>query len=493
MRPVFVFLFILLFGTICSTQTLPPQPLKPVPSHRQLLWHEMEYYAFVHFGMNTFTDKEWGYGDESPEIFSPTEFDAEKIVSVFKNAGMSGMILTAKHHDGFCLWQTKYAEHSVKQSKWKNGTGDIVREFADACKKDGLKFGMYLSPWDRNNKDYGTPQYITTYRNQLRELLTNYGNIFEVWHDGANGGDGFYGGARETRTIDRRTYYDWDSTWSLVRQLQPNAVIFSDVGPDIRWVGNENGYAGETCWAMYSPVGEQGDTPAPGYTRYKEGITGHREGTSWLPAECDVSVRPGWFYHASDDSLVKSPEELFRLYFQSVGRNGSLLLNVPPDRRGQINANDVKSLNGLKQLLDATFENNFADGAILSASNVRGNDERFSASNMIDNNSQTYWATDDSLTSATIELTLREPTRFNCIMLQEFISLGQRVEEFAVYYWNENRWEKLTEGTTIGHKRLLTFPEVITGNIRLTILKAKGCPVLSNFGLFQTAVHLEKQ
>ncbi len=491
-KVVIILLFIIVLQNSYG-QVSPPLPIVPVPSERQIAWHEMEYYAFVHFGMNTFTDKEWGYGDESPEIFNPAEFDAEKIVSVFKEAGMKGMILTAKHHDGFCLWQTRYAEHSIKQSKWKNGTGDIVREFADACKKYHLKFGVYLSPWDRNNKEYGTPEYITTYRNQLRELLTNYGDIFEVWHDGANGGDGFYGGARESRTIDRKTYYDWKTTWSLVRELQPNAVIFSDVGPDIRWVGNEQGFAGETNWAMYSPIGEQGDEPAPGYTRYKEGITGHRDGTSWLPAECDVSIRSGWFYHAHEDTLVKSPEELFQLYLQSVGRNASLLLNVPPDRRGLIHENDSKSLIAFKQLRDSTFHDNLAIEAMVTASNVRGNEVQYSASNLIDENKETYWATDDSITTATVELTLNDTMSFNCLMLQEYIALGQRVESFIVEQWKDNEWVRITEGTTIGYKRLLVFSNITTEKVRLTIRQAKACPLISNIGLYKSPLNISEK
>jgi alpha-L-fucosidase len=405
-------------STATAQDVAPPAPCGPIPSERQLRWHELEYYGFLHFTMNTFTDKEWGYGDESPALFNPTDFDANEIARIAKEVGMKGLILTTKHHDGFCLWPSQYTEHSVKNSSWKNGKGDVVKEIADACRRHELKFGVYLSPWDRNHKDYGKPrpsfvpldedrgkpEYVTYYRNQLRELLTNYGEIFEVWHDGANGGDGYYGGARETRTIDRKTYYDWPTTWALVRQLQPNALIFSDVGPDIRWVGNENGYAGETCWAMYTPVGVNGDEPAPGYTRDKEGIEGHRDGKFWLPAECDVSIRPGWFYHAHQDSLVKSSERLFELYFQSVGRNGSLLLNVPPDRRGCFHESDVKALLGFKRLLDQTFLRDFAAGATVHASNVRGKDRRFAANNVVDNKKDTYWATDDSVTTASLVL-----------------------------------------------------------------------------------------
>ena len=227
----------------------PPAPFGPLPTERHLRWHEMEYYGFIHFTVNTFTDKEWGYGDESPEIFNPTDLDPRQWAEVARKAGMKALIITAKHHDGFCLWPSKYTEHSVKNSPWKDGKGDVLAELAAACKANGLRMGVYLSPWDRNHADYGKPQYIEYYRNQLRELLTDYGDICEVWFDGANGGDGFYGGARETRRIDRRTYYDWPNTWKIVRELQPMAVMFSDGGPDVRWVGNESGAGSETNWA----------------------------------------------------------------------------------------------------------------------------------------------------------------------------------------------------------------------------------------------------
>jgi len=478
-----IFSFALLFAS-CST-TPPPQSFGPIPSARQLAWHELEYYAFMHFNMNTFTDREWGYGDEAPALFNPTEFDADHIARTIKEVGMKALILTAKHHDGFCLWPSQYTEHSVKNSPWREGKGDVVKELAEACRQHGLEFGVYLSPWDRNHQDYGKPEYVTYYRNQLRELLTNYGGIFEVWHDGANGGDGYYGGARETRFIDKKTYYDWLQTWALVRELQPNAVIFSDVGPDIRWVGNENGYAGETCWATYSPVGEDGGEPAPGDTRYREGIEGHREGTQWLPAECDVSIRPGWFYHSAQDSLVKSAETLFDLYFKSVGRGASLLLNLPPDRRGRLHENDEKELRGLKRKLDETFAVNFARGATATASQVRGNASHYGAPKAIDENDGTYWTTDDNVTAASFIIELKKPQELNCIMLQEYIALGQRVEAFALEAWIDAEWQIVAVGTSIGHKRLLRFPSVTTNKVRLNIAQARACPALSNFALYK--------
>ena len=287
-----------------------PRPYGPVPSRRQLGWHAMEFYGFLHFTVNTFTDKEWGFGDEAPRVFNPTEFDADQIAGVARESGMAGLILTCKHHDGFCLWPSRFTEHSVKNSGWHNGRGDVVREVSEACARHRLKFGVYLSPWDRNHRDYARPEYVVYFRRQLRELLTGYGPVFEVWFDGANGGDGFYGGARETRQIDRSTYYQWDETWQTVRELQPDAVMFSDIGPDLRWVGNEAGHAGEPCWATFTPRGPDGQAPAPGQSRYQEAENGHRDGRFWLPAEVDVSIRPGWFFHAHENAKVRTPDNL---------------------------------------------------------------------------------------------------------------------------------------------------------------------------------------
>ncbi|HEY2017372.1 MAG TPA: alpha-L-fucosidase, partial [Bryobacteraceae bacterium] len=335
-------------------------PYGAIPTERQLHWHALETTAFLHFTVNTFTDKEWGYGDEDPNLFNPTAFDADPIVSALAAAGMRGVILTAKHHDGFCLWPTATTEHSVRASSWRAGKGDVVREISEAARRRNLKFGVYLSPWDRNTPRYGTPEYIPMYRAQLTELLTHYGPIFEVWHDGANGGDGFYGGAREKRTIDKRTYYDWPGTWDLVRRLQPDAVIFSDVGPDVRWVGNEKGIAGEPSWATYDPVGMDGGAASPGDVRDKESPVGHRHGSKWLPAECDVSIRPGWFWHEKENARVKTPAQLIDLYYKSVGRGANLLLNVPPNREGLLSPEDVASLKAFGEYRRATFGKNLA-------------------------------------------------------------------------------------------------------------------------------------
>jgi len=458
----------------------PPAPYGPLPSTRQLRWHEMEFYGFVHFTVNTFTDKEWGYGDEAPAVFNPTDFDAEQIVRTARDAGMRGLILTCKHHDGFCLWPSKYTEHSVKNSPWKNGRGDVVKEISDACRKYGLKFGVYLSPWDRNHKDYGRAEYLTYFRNQLRELLTGYGPVFEIFLDGANGGDGFYGGARETRRIDRESYYDWATTWQLVRSIQPDACLFSDAGPDVRWVGNERGVAGEPDWATLNR-----NDFVPGRGDQSRLNRGDRPGTDWVPAECDVSIRPGWFYHQAEDSRVRSARNLVDLYYSSVGRGASLLLNLAPDRRGQISAPDVESLREFRRLMDATFVKDLARGAKASASNTRGSgDPRFSAHNVIDGRGDTYWSTDDQSKTPELILDLGREVTFNVVRLREYLPLGQRVEAFAVDAWQNGQWQEFASGTSIGNCRLVRGKFVTTMKVRLRITQAPVCPAIAELGLF---------
>ena len=464
----------------------PPAPYGPLPSERQLGWHDMEFYGFLHFTVNTFTDKEWGYGDEETSVFQPTAFDANQIVASAKAGGMRGVILTAKHHDGFCLWPSKYTDHSVKTSPWLGGKGDVVRAIADACKKQGLRFGVYLSPWDRNHKDYAKPEYIQYYRSQLKELLSQYGDIFTVWFDGANGGDGFYGGAREMRKIDNRTFYDWPNTWSIVRELMPKAVMFSDAGPDYRWVGNESGFAGETCWATL-------DMTKPG--RYPGGSSdglngGERPGTAWMAPECDVSIRPGWFYHAKEDSKVKSPAQLLDIYYKSVGRGACLNLNLPPDRRGLIHENDRASLTEFRRILDATFAHNLASGAKLTPSNVRGGSKRFAAAanTLFDSKRTTYWATDDAVTTPELVLTLKNPVTFDVVDIREAIQLGQRVEAFAVDQWKDKggAWVECAKATSIGNRRLLRLDApVTTDRVRLRIVRSPVCPAISEFGLYK--------
>lgn len=462
---------------IARTGVAAPAPYGPTPSARQLRWHEMEFYGFIHFTINTFTDKEWGYGDESPSIFNPTDFDADQIARTAAAAGMKGLILTCKHHDGFCLWPSKYTDHSVKNSPWRKGRGDVVKEISTACRKYRLKFGIYLSPWDRNHKDYGRPEYLTYFRNQLRELLTLYGPVFEIFFDGANGGDGYYGGARETRRIDRDKYYDWPTTWNLVRRLQPDACLFSDAGPDVRWVGNERGIAGDPLWNTLNK-----DDFTPGRADEARLNRGDRPGTHWVPAECDVSIRPGWFYHSSEDSKVKSAPTLVDLYYASVGRGGSFLLNLAPDRRGQIPNRDVNSLREFRRILDATFREDFAQGARVSASSTRGNS--FSPRNVIDRRRNTYWTTDDQVTTPELIIDLGRQRTFNVIRLREYLPLGQRVEAFALDVWTNNEWQEYARGTSIGNCKLVRGKPVSTTKVRLRITRSPVCPAISELALF---------
>ena len=470
---------LLLFGISCN-QVAPPAAIGPLPSERQLAWQELGYYAFIHYNMNTFTDMEWGTGGERPAQFNPTEMDVRQWVSVMKNAGMKGVVITAKHHDGFCLWPTKTTEHSVKNSPWNNGSGDVLKDLSEACAEYGLKFGVYLSPWDRNAANYGTPEYVADFHEQLRELLTNYGDVFEVWFDGANGGSGYYGGANETRKIDSKTYYEWDKVTQIVRELQPNAVIFSDGGPDIRWVGTEEGFANETNWSIM-----RRDEIYPGWPRYVELRSGHEDGTHWLPAEVNTSIRPGWYYHPGEDHQVKSLTRLVDTYYESVGRNGNFLLNLPVDVRGLVHENDERQLMRLRKQIDADFSKELASSSEVSASNVRGNSATYGVQNTIDGNSDTYWTTDDDVTTAAVTVKFPQPTEINRVVLQEYIPLGQRVKQFSIAAKVGEEWVPIDTQTTIGYKRILRFNTVKATAFRLDIEKAKGSPLIANLELYR--------
>ncbi len=457
-----------------------PKAVEPTPAERQLVWHDMEMNAFIHFTMNTFTDKEWGYGDESPKLFNPTDFDADQWVSVLKETGFKGVILTCKHHDGFCLWPSAYTEHSVKNSPFMKGKGDVVKAVSDACWKYGLKFGVYLSPWDRNRADYGQPSYIEYYRNQLKELFTNYGQIFEMWFDGANGGDGYYGGAREKREIDRRTYYDWPTTLDLVHSMQPQVVFFSDAGPDIRWCGNERGVMGETNWNTISV-----DTLYAGKSGITELLnTGSEDGDKWVPGEVDTSIRPGWFYHTKEDSLVKTPEELFNIYLTSVGRGSTLLLNIPPDRRGKFHENDVAALRGFKAILDSVFANDLARKAEVKASEYRAKSEIYAPQCTVDGEKNSYWTTNDGTLTGSLIYDFGEEKTVSYVLLQEYIRRGQRVKAFTVEVRKDRSWQKVAEGTTIGYKRILKIDPVKTSKVKITITDSKACPLISTVSLY---------
>lgn len=466
-----------------------PKPYGPLPSKGQLNWQAMGMYCIIHFGPDTYTDKEWGYGDEDPQIFNPSHFDAMQIVGAAKAGGFKGIIVVAKHHDGFCLWPTKTTEHNISKSPYKNGKGDILREYREACDKLGMQMGVYCSPWDRNSALYGKPEYVTdVYRKQLEELYSNYGPLFIVWHDGANGGDGYYGGAKEVRKIDRSTYYGWDITWGIARRLQPNAVIFGDVGPDVRWVGNEEGHAGETSWATYTPhAPEPGKKPGNGFTKDSEGTEGQRDGEFWMPAECDVPFRPGWFYHKAQDGKAKSADSLLNLYYKSTGRGACLDLGLEPDQRGMLNDDDVQKLKEFGNMLKATFAVNLAKGATLKASNVRGrNFAKFGPAHLLDNDRYSYWATDDKVKTPELILDLHKPKSFNVIRLRENIKLGQRIDEVAVDAWQNGKWQQVASATSIGGNRLIRLDQSFkTSKVRLRVTKAPVCIALSDFGLFE--------
>lgn len=463
-----------------SGKVLPPEPILPVPEPKQVEWQQMETYAFIHFGLNTFNDREWGYGDTDPKTFNPTNLDCEQWAQTLVKAGMKGVILTAKHHDGFCLWPFEGTEYSIKNSPWKNGKGNVVKELSEACKKYGLKFAVYLSPWDRHQANYGTPEYLPYFYAQLHDLLTNYGPVFEVWFDGANGGDGWYGGAKDIRTIDRKNYYNYPRIYEMLDSIQPQAIIFSDGGPGCRWVGNEKGFAGATNWSFL----RKGEVH-PGYDKSYELQYGHPDGNQWVPAECDVSIRPGWFYHPEEDDRVKSPDQLVDLYYRSVGHNATLLLNFPVDRRGLIHPVDSANAVRFHEMIQQQLKTNLVAGMIPKVSNERGGD--FVASALTDDNFDTYWATEDGVTTADIEFSFDTPTRMNRMMLQEYIPLGQRVKAFVVEYLDKDTWlpVKLNEETTtIGYKRLLRFETVETKGIRIRITDARGPLCLSNVGVY---------
>lgn len=462
----------------CTPPIQPIEPVGPLANPNQLAWQKMEYYAFIHFNMNTFTDTEWGYGDENPKHFNPTDLDTRQWARIIKQAGMKGIVITAKHHDGFALWPSKFSEHTVANSPWKKGAGDVIRELSQACKEYDLKFGIYLSPWDRNHKDYGNPNYISYFRNQLTELLTNYGDVFEVWFDGANGGDGYYGGANEYRKVDKKTYYDWPNTIALVRQLQPKAVIFSDAGPDIRWVGNEKGYANETTWSSIYR-----DSLYPGMPDFQRFSAGQENGTHWVPTETDVSIRPSWYYHKQEDASVKTLAQLVDIYFNSVGLNSSLLLNIPVDKKGLIHENDHAQLMQLAHFIETTFSTNFLHNQIVSTSSaVNG----YPADNVVDGESTTYWTSERKDQKPELTVLLDTAVEANTLMIQEYIPLGQRIKSFSFQILHQGTWVPIRSGTTVGNKRLIRFQTMSVEGVRLTFEQYKKQVLIHSLGLFKS-------
>jgi alpha-L-fucosidase len=463
--------FFIYTGISCSQKEVLDIPANPVvPSPQQIAYQHMEVIGFIHFGVNTFTDREWGTGKENPDIFNPASLNAGQWVRVAKEAGIKQLIITAKHHDGFCLWPSKYTDHSVKNSPWKNGQGDVLRELSEACEKERIKLGFYLSPWDMHEPSYGTSRYNEYYLNQLRELLTGYGPVSEIWMDGAKG--------ENAKDME----YDFASFRSLIYRMQPGALIFSDAGPDIRWIGNENGIAGETNWSMISNDNIIIGKADPAYLN-----TGDPRGTHWVAGECDVSIRPGWFYHAGQDSLVKSPADLVDLYYKSVGRNGTLLLNIPPNAHGLWSEKDVNALMEFRSILNETFQKNLAQGKPVTASNFRLKNDRFSPMNITDTLSDTYWAADDKITQSWLVVDLEKPVEFDRILIQEPVRLGQRISGFKVEIYREKEWETISTGTTIGYKRLLRINPVVADKIRLIILSGNNVPAINNFGIYMSS------
>ena len=456
-------------------QVGPPKAWGATPSRRQLAWHGHEQYAFLHFSINTFTDKEWGFGDESPKLFDPSDFDPDQIVAAARAGGMRGIVLTAKHHDGFCLWPTMLTEHCIRNAPYKGGKGDIVGEIAAAARKAGLRFGVYLSPWDRNHAEYGRAAYIEYFRKQIVELCTRYGELFEFWFDGANGGDGYYGGARETRRIDAPKYYDWPSIVALVHQHQPMACTFDPLGADIRWVGNEDGVAGDPCWPTM---------PDHPYVQ-TEGNSGVRGGKLWWPAETNTSIRPGWFYHSDEDSKVRSPENLVAYYDTSVARGTNMHLNLPPDRRGRIPDQDATILKSFGDAIRGSFATDLAQGAVATASHTRGTD--FAPARVLDGNRATYWSAPDGVTTPSLVLDLPPGRAFDLIRIREYLPLGVRVTRFAVDAEVGGTWRELAVHDCISAQRIIRLKAPITARrVRLRILDAPVCPAISEFALFRS-------
>ena len=420
-----------------------PKSYGATPSADQLNWHKLEYYAFIHFGPNAFTDKEWGDGTEKEEIFNPKQLDCRQWARICKAAGMKGIIITAKHHDGFALYPSKYSKHTVRESKWKAGKGDILKELSAACKEYGLKMGIYISPWDRNHPAYGTPEYNQVYVNMLKEVTTLYGNLFEVWFDGANG-EGPNG---------KKQVYDFPLFNKTVRTYQPHALIFSDAGPDIRWVGNEKGFAGETNWNTIN-----GNELFPAYDKPAHLNVGDEHGTHWIPAECDVSIRPGWFYHKNEDTKVKTDKDLMNIWNKSVGRGSNLLLNLPVDSRGLIHENDEKALMDFKKLRGEYFKNN-----LLTVGTFTKN-----------------------FSKDTYDITLTKPQTFNCLVIKEDIRYGQRVKKFFIQVKENGTWKNVTSASTIGNKKIVYFQKTTAKELRIAFDEAFAKPNISKVELYST-------
>ena len=444
----------------------PPAPHGATPTKQQVDWLRLEWYGFVHFGINTFTNREWGMGDEDPKLFNPSDFDASSIVGTFKEAGMTGMIYTAKHHDGFCLWPTKTTEHNITKSPWKKGKGDVAREFAEACAMHGLKFGTYLSPWDRNNAEYGRPGYLDVYYGQIKELLTQYGPIFEIWFDGANGGSGYYGGARERRNIGKaEVYYNFPEVVRMIRAIQPDCIIWgAENNGDVMWGGSEKGFVRYPCWNV---------------------INKDKPNEKWISLEADTPINRGWFWQPNSADRVKSPEKLMNIYLESVGRGANLILNLAPDRTGHLDPADVRSLLLFGEMRRRLLAKDFALKAKVKASEVRGNDAEFSGSRVTDGDIESYWCPEDGTLTGELEITLPKPVTFDVVRLREQIRLGQRVTGFRIDVLVNKEWQTVdNEGQTIGNQVLRKLEKpVTTSKVRIAITGSRACPCISEVSL----------
>ena len=440
--------FFVVWLAVLASCVKAPEPTGPVPTQQQLEWQAMETYAFIHFGLNTFNDMEWGYGDTPAASFNPSNLDCEQWVLTLKNCGMKGVILTAKHHDGFCLWPTETTDYSIKNSPYKDGKGDVVGELCEACRKHGLKFGLYLSPWDRHHAEYGREGYVETYHRQIKELVDHYGPFFEFWFDGANGGDGWYGGACEKRSIEASQYYNYEKARDIIWEQSPNTMIFGGTVPTIRWIGNEEGRAEATQWCAYTL-----DFNDLNNTRLLS--TGIANGEAWLPAEVDVSIRPGWFFH--ENETPKSLEQLLDIYYHSVGRNANLLLNFPVNKEGRIPSSDSVRAVEWYQTIQNTFANDLLKDCKVTESDARPE----------------------------MVFSFPQPTALNTVLLQEDVSFGQNVKSFSISYYCNGKWLPIrTEEpmTTIGHKRIIRFQTVTANQLRIRFKSDKGPVHIQNVG-----------
>lgn len=483
MRRTVICAFVLAILSSCNdVGNNQPEAVFPVPTEEQIEWHKLETYAFIHFGLNTYNDLEWGYGNTPVSTFNPINLDCEQWVTTLKQCGMKGVILTAKHHDGFCLWQTETTDYSIANSPYKNGKGDMVKELSDACRKHGLKFGLYLSPWDRNNSEYGREDYVETYHKQIDELTSNYGELFEFWFDGANGGNGYYGGTNESRSIDAKNYYDYERARDTILKRHPNAMIFGGTCQTIRWVGNEQGWAGDTDWCMINP--ELSDNT-------KHLNHGSENGTHWIPAEVDVSIRPGWFYHKREDHQVRTLAHLIDIYYRSVGHNANLLLNFPINLDGKIPALDSLRATEWHEVIVNDFKDNILKNAEVRVDNERG--RKFKAENVIDGNWDTYWATEDDYDFGTISFSFDKPVKMNRVVLQEYIPLGQRVKDFYMEGELNGKWFKINPYdtlSTIGYKRIVRFNTVELDKLIIYFEESRGPLCINNIEAYCAPVLL---